>query len=62
MDGATALTYARERHSFANGDMQRNRNQVAVLKALEKKLLSGTMLINYNKILDAIKGMFFNRP
>lgn len=58
MDGATALTYARERHSFANGDMQRNRNQVAVLKALEKKLLSGTMLINYNKILDAIKGSF----
>ena len=58
MDGAAALTYARERHSFASGDMQRNKNQVAVLKAIQKKLLSGTTLINYNDILDAVQGSF----
>lgn len=58
MDGATALTYARERHSFANGDMQRNKNQVSVLKAIQEKLLSGTTLLNYNKILDAVQGSF----
>lgn len=58
MDGNTALTYARERHSFANGDMQRNKNQVKVLKAMENKILSGTTLLNYNKVLDAIQNSF----
>lgn len=58
MDGATALTYARERHSFASGDMQRNKNQVAVLKAMEEKLLSASTLLNYNKILDAVQDSF----
>lgn len=58
MDGATALTFARERHSFANGDMQRNKNQVKVLKAIEKKALSGNTLLRYNSILDAIEDCF----
>lgn len=58
MDGATALTFARERHSFANGDMQRNKNQVKVLKAIEKKALSGNTLLRYNSILDAIDNCF----
>ena len=58
MDGATALTYARERHSFGNGDMERNKNQVKVLKAIEKKALSGTTLLHYNSILDAIENSF----
>lgn len=58
MDGATALTFARERHSFANGDMQRNKNQVKVLKAIEKKALSGNTLLRYNSILDAIENCF----
>lgn len=58
MDGATALTFARERHSFANGDMQRNKNQVKVLKAIEKKVLSGNTLLRYNSILDSIDNCF----
>ena len=58
MDGATALTFARERHSFGNGDMQRNQNQVKVLKAIEKKALSGNTLLRYNSILDAIDNCF----
>lgn len=58
MDGATALTFARERHSFANGDMQRNQNQVKVLKAIEKKALSGNTLLRYNSILDSIDNCF----
>lgn len=58
MDGATALTFARERHSFANGDMQRNKNQVKVLKAIEKKALSGNTLLRYNSILDSIENCF----
>lgn len=58
MDGDTALTFARERHSFASGDMQRNKNQVKVLKAIEKKALSGNTLLRYNSILDAIEDCF----
>jgi len=58
MDGATALTYARERHSFGSGDMTRNKNQVKVLKAIEKKLVSGSTLLHYNSVLDAVKNSF----
>ena len=58
MDGSTALTFARERHSFGSGDMQRNQNQVKVLKAIEKKLLSGTTLFNYSNVIDAIQKSF----
>ncbi|MFR4319545.1 MAG: LCP family protein [Eubacterium sp.] len=58
MDGATALTYARERHSFGSGDMTRNKNQVKVLKAIEKKLMSGSTLLHYNSVLDAVKNSF----
>ena len=54
MDGDTALTFARERHSFAAGDMQRNQNQVKVLNAMSEKLLSGTTLLRYNSIMDSI--------
>lgn len=58
MDGATALTFARERHSFGSGDMQRNKNQVKVLQAMADKLLSGSTLVNYNSIVSAIQDSF----
>ena len=58
MDGATALTYARERHSFANGDVQRNKNQISVIKAMTDKMLSVSTLTNYNKIINAIGSSF----
>jgi LCP family protein required for cell wall assembly len=58
MDGATALTYARERHSFGSGDLQRNKNQVKVLKAMSDKLLSAKTLLNYNSIVSSIENSF----
>ena len=58
MDGATALTYARERHSFASGDVQRNKNQISVIKAMTDKMLSVSTLTNYNKIINAIGSSF----
>lgn len=58
MDGDTALTFARERHSYADGDLQRNRNQVKVLKAMSNKLLSGSALLHYTDIIDAIENSF----
>lgn len=54
MDGATALTFARERHSFSNGDMQRNKNQVKVIKAMSKKILSPSVLFRYNGVVNAV--------
>lgn len=40
MDGDTALSYARERYSLADGDFGRQAGQVDVLKAAVKKMLS----------------------
>lgn len=54
MDGAAALIFARERHAFADGDFQRSRNQIKVIKAIADKALSVTMLTNYTGIMDAV--------
>lgn len=58
MDGDEALTFARERKSFASGDIQRNKNQVKVLNAMSDKLLSGTTLLRYTSIVNAIEDSF----
>lgn len=58
MDGDMALTFARERKSFAAGDMQRNKNQVKVLNAIADKLLSGSTLLRYTDIVNSIKDCF----
>ncbi len=39
LDGATALKFARERHSFATGDIQREADQQLVLLALKQQML-----------------------
>ena len=59
MDGAHALSFVRERHSFADGDNQRGKNQMKVIKALIAKAKdSTTLLTNYTDILASIEGMF----
>lgn len=55
MDGNEALTYARTRKAFANGDVQRNKNQVAVLKGIKEKALSPSILTNYTSVVNTIK-------
>jgi LCP family protein required for cell wall assembly len=54
LDGAMALAFSRERHQFADGDNQRGRNQMAVIKALAKKLTTPSALANYQSILGAV--------
>ena len=54
MDGNEALTFARTRKAFADGDIQRNRNQTAVLKGVADKALSPTILLRYNGVLNAV--------
>ena len=54
MDGNEALTFARTRKAFADGDLQRNRNQTAVLKGVANKALSPTILLKYSGVLNAV--------
>lgn len=59
LEGHRALMYARERHAFVDGDVQRVKNQQKVLTAVIKKMTSSTTLItNYSKILDSVSDNF----
>jgi LCP family protein required for cell wall assembly len=58
LDGAEALSFARERKAFAEGDNQRGKNQMAVIKAVINKCLSPELLRNYSSILTSIEGNF----
>ena len=56
LDGAHALGFARERHSFEDGDVQRNRNQAKIIEAVIKKATSSeTILSSYSDILNKCK-------
>ncbi len=56
LDGSRALAFARERKSFSDGDLQRNRNQQLVLEGILKKTLSSTtILTKYTSILNAVE-------
>lgn len=58
VNGEEALSFARERHSFADGDRQRVKNQQAVLAALIKKASSKSILTKYTSLLDSLEGEF----
>ena len=60
MDGAQALAFARERHSFSSGDNERGRNQMRVITAVIQKITgdSTNLLLHYNEVLDSLQGMF----
>jgi anionic cell wall polymer biosynthesis LytR-Cps2A-Psr (LCP) family protein len=54
-----ALSYVRERKSFADGDNSRGRHQMQVIEAIIEKASSGTtVLTNYSAILSSMEGMF----
>ena len=56
LDGEHALAFARERKSFPDGDIQRNRNQAKVMQAMIKKASSSrTILLNATNILNSTK-------
>lgn len=55
LDGKQALAFARERKSFATGDVQRVKNQQKVVEAIINKVTSSTALISsYDRILDTV--------
>lgn len=55
MNGAQALEFARERYSFAEGDRQRGKNQMAVIQGVIEKLLSPAVLSKYGTLLSSIQ-------
>lgn len=56
LDGAHALAFARERKSFTDGDVQRNKNQQKIVAAILKKATSSTTLLTqYTSILNSIE-------
>ena len=54
LEGEDALRFARERYSFVNGDLQRGKNQMEVIKAVIGKMTSFQMISNYTDVLDAV--------
>ena len=58
VNGAQALAFARERHSFASGDRQRGKDQMEVIRAVIDKVTSGTTLLtNYTSVLNSLQDM-----
>ena len=58
LDGEQALTFARERHSFATGDNQRGKNQMEVIKAVIAKCSSPAVLTNYASLMSSMASTF----
>ena len=54
LNGSRALAFSRERQNLAEGDIQRGRNQQAVITAMIKKMLSPTILVKANNVIEAI--------
>lgn len=55
LGGDEALAFCRERYSFAEGDRQRGKNQMAVIRAVIQKAASPAILSEYGNILDSVQ-------
>lgn len=58
LNGEQALVFSRERYAFSEGDRQRGKNQMAVIKGVINKALSPELLKNYSSVLSSIQGCF----
>lgn len=58
LSGIEALAFARERYSFEDGDFQRAKNQMEVIRALVQKAASSSLLTNYSSVMNAVSGSF----
>jgi LCP family protein required for cell wall assembly len=56
LDGAQALAYVRDRHDFAEQDLQREQDQRLLLKALLSKMTSAGVLVNPFASIPAADG------
>lgn len=58
VNGEQALIFARERYAFQEGDRQRGKNQMEVIRGVVKKALSPEILTSYSSILSSLDGCF----
>lgn len=58
MNGKEALAFSRERKSLPNGDIDRGKNQEAVIEAIIRKITTKEIIYNYSTILKETKNTF----
>ena len=58
LNGENALAFVRERKSFADGDHQRGRNQMTMVKAVINKAMSPALLTGYTDIMNSVADSF----
>ena len=58
VNGEQALIFARERYAFQEGDRQRGKNQMEVIRGVVKKALSPEILTSYSSSLSSLDGCF----
>ena len=56
LSGIEALAFARERHAFTDGDVQRGRNQMAVITAVINKMTSPAILTSFDEVMKGLSG------
>lgn len=58
LNGELALSFARERYAYTEGDRQRTKNQQLVLMGIVDKITSPSIVQNYSSIMDAMSNTF----
>ncbi len=58
LNGLEALAFARERYAFAEGDRQRAKDQMAVIKGVVNGLASSNILNDYSGVMQGLEGSF----
>lgn len=58
LNGEQALTFARERYSYTEGDRQRTKNQQQVLMGIVKEATKPSVITNYATIMDTMANTF----
>lgn len=58
LNSKQALAFSRERHSFADGDRQRGKNQQRVIEAVIAKASKPNIILNYQSVLSALSNSF----
>ena len=58
LNGKETLSFCRERHNVAGGDMGRGKHQEAVIEAILTKVTSPTILSKYSQLLNDLSSTF----
>ena len=56
--GAAALGFVRERQAFSDGDRQRGKNQMEVIRAVIDKAMSPAILTGFTELMESVSGNF----